>query len=128
MYQANLLLLEDCSELREILHWDIEQNFPLLNVLSTSSYLESEKILENNQIHFVISDYYLNGHTGLELYSKYRNETSFIIMSGDSSVRSTLKDFDISFIEKPFNSLALKKTIEIELNKKGFLNSTHSAL
>lgn len=123
MYQVNLLLIEDCQELKEILHWDIESNFPSLNILSCCTFKEASATLETNSIQIVISDFYLNGSNSLELYEKYKNSVHFIMMSGDGSVRNIVKNRNISFIEKPFNSSALTRIINLELEKLTYKNS-----
>lgn len=123
MSKVNLLLIEDCQELKEILHWDIESNFPSLNILSCSTFKEAQSTLEKFSIQIVISDFYLKGSNSIEIYEKYKHSIQFIMMSGDGAIGSMLKNKEIPFIEKPFNSSALTRLINLELEKLTYKNS-----
>jgi CheY-like chemotaxis protein len=112
---ASVLLIEDDTQhleyMREVIEYGGHTAFPAKN---TSIAL---KILEQNQIDFIVTDIYLPGMSGLEFIGFLRKQAKmipFIIVSGSNDEENKKQARKLkaqAYLTKPLDPETLLKTI-----------------
>ncbi|MCK5220371.1 MAG: response regulator [Candidatus Aminicenantes bacterium] len=81
---------------------------------------EAVNLIEDKNYDLVITDLFLDTLSGFDLYSKYKNEVSFIIITGrpESELgQRSKKVLGNNFLEKPFTSEQLIEKTNLILHK-----------
>ncbi|MGE5300508.1 MAG: response regulator [Acidobacteriota bacterium] len=113
----NILLVDDDMLLRLVVMTSIGLAFKDCKVLTAGSGKEAVNILNSEQVHFVLTDLFMQEMDGFQLIeyiATYHPEIPVAAMSGDggATTRERLLALGVSkFLEKPFNLKELHTTI-----------------
>ncbi len=128
--KISILIVDDESSLREVLHEFLGDKY---NCLEVNSAEEAQEVLRQADIAVVISDIYLQGMSGLELlrYIKEESpETLVLLMSGEKSIENAIDALRVGafdYIHKPFDLMQIEaslkravETYELRIVKKRY--------
>ncbi len=116
-----ILVVDDSPETLEVLHRSIE--FMGFEVYSCESAEEAIKILEDNHIDLVITDYHMPFVGGLDLIRHVRDnyrETEVMMITGYASVEGAVEAIKAGaeeYLAKPFTDEELEQAIENSIEK-----------
>lgn len=120
-----ILIVDDCPDLRDLVKETIESILSY-EVLEAEDGLEALKVIKQNRIDCIISDWNMPVMDGLSLLKKIRAETRyrdmpFMMLTGEmsrGSVETAISSGVNDFLIKPFSTDSLCEKVDKLLGKR----------
>ncbi len=121
--KTNILLVEDNPDLLELMKNLLKEDF---YIYTASNGLEAIKIIEQNNIHIIISDVMMPEMNGYELCKKVKgcietNHITFILLTSKSNSNDKIEGYEAGaddYLSKPFELKELKARLNNFLKNK----------
>lgn len=114
----NVLIIDDEADICELIDSMINKQFPgILNTIKTTSGNEAMKIIEQKEIHIVITDFLMPDRLGFDIIKQIKDKNNWvqsIVMTGTEELVTPLacfKDGASLFMKKPFKKTDFHKRL-----------------
>ncbi len=116
---TSFLIVEDESDIAEIIEVQLKEMKFTGSIYKVDSFEKAKHILSNNTVTFIISDWNLEGLTGLDLLKYIRTsealkETPFLMLTGNSDIDEMLRATEegtSDYLVKPWTEKELQHKI-----------------
>ncbi len=114
-----VLIIDDQATIRKILR-SFLRHLEFSNIVEADNGIRAWEIIQSEKIDFIISDWIMDGITGLDLLRRVRRdedlkETPFLMVTAEASEAQVIDAIQAQvsdYIVKPFNADMLKTKIE----------------
>lgn len=124
---VNVLVVDDDRDIREVIHVYLRNEG--LGVTEASDGLEALKVMENQQVDFVILDIMMPNMDGIQACMKIRATSTVPVIMLSAKEEDMDKIYGLTagaddYLTKPFNPMELVARVKAQLRRQGYLKSS----
>jgi two-component system response regulator PilR (NtrC family) len=117
--RKRILIIEDDPTMQKAIKLILKSD--LYDLEDARSGEEAKQIISEKRFDLIITDLFLNGITGLDIFKEYYQHIPVLIITGygnSALAKIARQEAGMSYLEKSFNAETLKKKVSELLTKK----------
>lgn len=117
--RKKILIIEDDPTMLKAIKLILKSD--LYDLTDARNGQEARQKISRIRVDLIITDLFLNGLTGLDIFKEYNQQIPVLIITGygeSELARNARQEAGIAYLEKPFDPEKLKKKVNELLTKK----------